>query len=209
MQFVFEGFILGLTLTILLGPIFIALTQTGIKHGIKAGISVGTGIWTSDLLVIFSAWFFINQIQEITNNPSFHFWMGSAGGVMLIVFGIVSVLNKHKKDQQTPAFNAKSYMGYWTKGFAVNFLNPFTFVFWIGVMTTYVLGRKIDGYQTIILFTSIMITIMSTDSLKVVLAKLIRSRMKQEHIIMFSRVAGVILIIFGIVLLIRTNVVSL
>ena len=135
--------------------------------------------------------------------------MGSAGGVMLIVFGIVSVLNKHKKDQQTPAFNAKSYMGYWTKGFAVNFLNPFTFVFWIGVMTTYVLGRKIDGYQTIILFTSIMITIMSTDSLKVVLAKLIRSRMKQEHIIMFSRVAGVILIIFGIVLLIRTNVVSL
>lgn len=209
MQFVFEGFILGLTLTILLGPIFIALTQTGIKHGIKAGLSVGTGIWTSDLLVIFSAWFFINQIQEITNNPSFHFWMGSAGGVMLIVFGIVSVLNKHKKDQQTPAFNAKSYMGYWTKGFAVNFLNPFTFVFWIGVMTTYVLGRKIDGYQTIILFTSIMITIMSTDSLKVVLAKLIRSRMKQEHIIMFSRVAGVILIIFGIVLLIRTNVVSL
>jgi len=209
MQFVFEGFILDLTLTILLGPIFIALTQTGIKHGIKAGLSVGTGIWTSDLLVIFSAWFFIYQIQEISNNPSFHFWMGSAGGVMLIVFGIVSVLNKHKKDQQTPAFNAKSYMGYWTKGFAVNFLNPFTFVFWIGVMTTYVLGRKIDGYQTIILFTSIMITIMSTDSLKVVLAKLIRSRMKQEHIIMFSRVAGVILIIFGIVLLIRTNVVSL
>lgn len=58
MQYVFEGILLGLTLTILLGPIFVALTQTGIKHGIRAGISVGTGIWTSDLIVIFRPGFY-------------------------------------------------------------------------------------------------------------------------------------------------------
>lgn len=207
MQFVFEGILLGLTLTILLGPIFVALTQTGIKYGIKAGISVGTGIWTSDLLVILTGWFFILQIQELSQNQNFQFWMGMIGGIVLIIFGIVSILNKHTNDEKTPAFNAKTYFGYWTKGFAVNFFNPFTFVFWIGVMTTYVIGRQISGLETIILFTSIMVTIIITDSMKVVLAKLIRKKMKHHHIILFSRIAGIALVIFGIALLVRTNVI--
>ena len=158
------------------------------------------------LWVQVSAWFFIQQINELSKNPSFHFWMGMTGGLVLITFGILSILNKHEKDKTTKAFNAKSYLGYWTKGFAVNFLNPFTFVFWVGVMTSYVLGKGINGLQTLTLFSSIMVTIMTTDSLKVVLAKLIRSKMKNHHILLFSRIAGVVLIIFGFVLLIRTNV---
>jgi threonine/homoserine/homoserine lactone efflux protein len=206
MQYITEGFILGLTLTILLGPIFIALTQTGIQHGIKAGISVGTGIWLSDLLVIMSGWVFIHQINTLTKDPSFQSWMGMLGGVLLMIFGAISFINKHHKDEQTKAFSAKSYFGYFTKGFAVNFFNPFTFVFWIGVMSTYVLGKGITGVETLLLFGSIMVTIMTTDSLKVILAKMIRSKMTHQHIVLFGKIAGIILIMFGIVLLVRTNI---
>lgn len=205
MQYIAEGIILGLTLTVLLGPIFVALTQTGIQHGVKAGISVGTGIWSSDLLVISLAWLFIRQIDSIANDPIFHRWMGLFGGLVLMIFGIVSILNKHQKDEEAKAFSAKSYFGYFTKGFAVNLFNPFTFVFWIGVMSTYVLGKGITGWQTFLVFGSIMATIMITDSLKVVLAKMIRSKMTNHHITLFSRIAGIVLILFGIVLLIRTN----
>ncbi len=205
MQYIAEGIILGLTLTILLGPIFVALTQTGIQHGVRAGISVGSGIWTSDLLVITLSWFFIRQIDHIANDPLFQRWMGIFGGLIMIVFGVVSILNKHNKDEKTPAFSAKSYIGYFSKGFAVNFFNPFTFVFWIGVMSTYVLGKGVTGWQTFLVFASIMVTIITTDSLKVVLAKIIRKKMKHHHIVLFGRIAGVVLIIFGIVLLVRTN----
>ena len=198
-----EGVMLGLTLSILLGPIFVALTQTGIKHGIRAGLSVGTGIWVSDILVISVGWFFIKQLDSMTKHPSFQLWMGMVGGIILITFGILSILNKHKKDDQTKAFSARTYFGYFTKGFAVNFINPFTFVFWLGVMSTYVLGKGINGMETILLFGGIMATIVLTDSLKVILAKLIRSRMKHHHIILFSRIAGVMLIIFGITLFVR------
>ncbi|MBK8348913.1 MAG: LysE family transporter [Saprospiraceae bacterium] len=198
-----EGVMLGLTLSILLGPIFVALTQTGIKHGIRAGLSVGTGIWVSDILVISVGWFFIKQLDSMAKHPSFQLWMGMVGGIILITFGILSILNKHKKDDQTKAFSARTYFGYFTKGFAVNFINPFTFVFWLGVMSTYVLGKGINGMETILLFGGIMATIVLTDSLKVILAKLIRSRMKHHHIILFSRIAGVMLIIFGITLFVR------
>ena len=91
MQYVFEGILLGLTLTILLGPIFVALTQTGIKHGIRAGISVGTGIWTSDLLVIFTAWFSylfstnMKKIKQPKHLMQKHIWV-TGPRVLLSIF---------------------------------------------------------------------------------------------------------------------------
>ena len=206
MNLILDGLLLGLTLAILLGPIFVALTQTGIQRGIRAGLSVGTGIWISDVLVIVTAYFFIKEIDEIAQNKSFHQWMGWIGGLILIIFGIISLVKKPKLDEKIPAFNAKSYAGYWTKGFAVNFFNPFTFVFWISVMTTYVIGKKIDGPDATLLFGSIMFTIIVTDSLKVVLAKLIRKKLTHNHIILFGKLAGIILITFGVILILRTNV---
>ena len=206
MNLILDGLLLGLTLAILLGPIFVALTQTGIQRGVRAGLSVGTGIWISDILVIVTAYFFIKEIDEIAQNKSFHQWMGWIGGLILIIFGIISLVKKPKLDEKIPAFNAKSYAGYWTKGFAVNFFNPFTFVFWISVMTTYVIGKKIDGPDATLLFGSIMFTIIVTDSLKVVLAKLIRKKLTHNHIILFGKLAGVILITFGVILILRTNV---
>jgi threonine/homoserine/homoserine lactone efflux protein len=206
MNLILDGLLLGLTLAILLGPIFVALTQTGIQRGVRAGLSVGTGIWISDVLVILTAYFFIKEIDEIAQNKSFHHWMGWIGGLILIIFGIISLVKKPKLDEKIPAFSAKSYAGYWTKGFAVNFFNPFTFVFWISVMTTYVIGKKIDGPDVTLLFGSIMFTIIVTDSLKVVLAKLIRKKLKHNHIVLFGKLAGIILITFGVVLIVRTNV---
>jgi threonine/homoserine/homoserine lactone efflux protein len=205
-QYILDGVILGLTLTILLGPIFVALTQTGLQHGIRAGVAVGSGIWISDFLVIMASWLFIKQIDDIAKNPSFQYWTGIVGGCILILFGIISILNKHTHDEQTKAFSAKTYWGFFTKGFAVNFINPFTFVFWIGVMTSYVIGKATSGFNIFLLFASIMATIMTTDTLKVVLAKSIRTKMNRQHIILFSRIAGTLLIVFGIILFFRTGV---
>ncbi|MFZ1750594.1 MAG: LysE family transporter [Saprospiraceae bacterium] len=206
-QFVIEGLLLGLTLTILLGPIFVALTQTGIQYGIKAGISVGSGIWISDILVILASYFFITQIDFWSHDPGFQFWTGMVGGMVLMIFGLGAIFNKHTSDVDTRAFTAKSYLGFMSKGFAVNFINPFTFAFWISVMSTYVMVKKATVTQVVILFSTIMLTIMITDSLKVVLAKMIRHRMRHHHIVLFSRIAGIMLIIFGVILMVRTNVI--
>lgn len=206
MQIIAEGLLLGLTLAILLGPIFIALTETGLRHGIKAGIAVGSGIWVSDILVIVASYLFISRIHVLVQDPSFQFWMGAIGGLILIISGIVSVFKSTAKSSHTIPFNAKTYLGYFTKGFAVNFINPFTFAFWLSVMTTYVMGKGIDGFQIFLLFGTIMVTIMTTDTLKVILAKLIKTKLKPHHIGQFTRVAGVVLIIFGFVLMYRTKV---
>ena len=185
MQYIADGVMLGLTLTILLGPIFVALTQTGIQYGLRAGIAVGSGIWISDIIVISASYYFILQLTELTHAENFKFGMGLAGGLVLMGSGLISFFKSHKGAESTPAFNAKSYFGYFTRGFAVNFINPFTFVFWIGVMTSYV----------------------SAKGIKVILAKAIKSRLQLHHIGIFTKLAGVLLFIFGIVLMVRSGVI--
>lgn len=205
MSFILEGIVLGLTLTILLGPIFIALTQTSIEYGARAGITVGLGIWISDFLIIGGCYFFINQLRFLEGNHAFKFWMGLIGGLVLIVFGFAAFLKKVEFSKNPKPFTASNYFGFLSKGFLVNTINPFTFFFWITVISTYIIGRGIDHNHGILFLSSIMMTIVITDTIKVILAKMIRKSLTENHVMLFSKVAGVALVIFGAFLLYRTS----
>jgi threonine/homoserine/homoserine lactone efflux protein len=205
---ILDGLLLGLTLTILIGPIFIALTQTGIQKGIRAGVSVGTGIWTSDVIIIILTYYFVRQIETITAHPDFTYYLGLVGGLILLGFGVMSLIKKVDWSSDIKPFSAKTFAGYWTKGFLVNTINPFTFIFWLGTMTTYVSQKKISPSETLVLFSVIMLTIMITDSLKVILAKLIRNKLQSHHLDMITKGTGIILFIFGIVLFYKSGVIG-
>lgn len=202
MQFIIEGVLFGLTLSILLGPIFIALTQSSIEKGYKAGLSVGAGIWFSDLLFIALTYEFIHRISHIVNGDYFQIAMGIIGGVVLISFGLYSIFSKIKEISKSEISGAKSYLQFFTKGFLVNTINPFTFIFWISVITTYVLGRDITGIESIQFLSSILFVIILTDSLKVFLAQLLRKNLKVNHMLWINRIAGGALTVFGVLLII-------
>jgi len=52
-QAVRTGIILGLTLAVLIGPVFFALLQTSIHKGFGAGVLVAIGISASDIFLHF------------------------------------------------------------------------------------------------------------------------------------------------------------
>ena len=206
LNLIIEGIVLGLTLAILMGPIFIALTSTAIERGARAGLTVGIGIWISDFIIIAGVYLFVHSLNTMINNYTFQYWMGLLGGFILITFGIGSILKKAKLEDHALKNTTKDYVGFFTKGFLVNTINPFTFVFWIGVTSTYVIGRKISITEAFIFLGSIMLVVILTDSLKVILAKMIRKKLKAHHINILGKVAGIALIVFGLVLLYRTDV---
>jgi len=173
-----QGLLLGLTLAILLGPIFVTLTQLALEKGARAGIVASTGVW----------------------------WMGLLGGFILISFGAGALFKKVDLVFDGKSHSTNDYFSFWSKGFLVNTVNPFTFVFWIGVISTYVIKAKISGLKSFVFFSSIMLVIIFTDTLKVFLAKAIRTKLKQKHFTIFSRIAGTGLIIFGIALLLKSHV---
>ncbi|HZX63081.1 MAG TPA: LysE family transporter, partial [Bacteroidales bacterium] len=65
----FEGLLLGITVAITLGPALVALLQTSIKHGMKTGIFLAMGIFTSDLFLVVLAVF---GVSEFITAPKFH-----------------------------------------------------------------------------------------------------------------------------------------
>lgn len=205
MNYFVEGILFGFTLTILLGPIFIALTQTAIEKGGRAGLTVATGVWCSDILIISSCYIFIKALSNIVENDAFNYWMGMIGGIVLIIFGLGSFFAKIDLDAERKKHTSLHYAGFWLKGFLVNTINPFTFIFWIGIISTYIIGRKISPNESFIFLGSIMLTIFTTDILKVYGAKMIRDKLKSHHIMIFGRLAGVGLIIFGMFLIYRVS----
>lgn len=201
-----QGVFLGITLAILLGPIFVTLTQIALEKGARAGIVASTGVWISDIIIISLCYIFIQRVTYLVEDATFTYWMGLMGGFILIIFGIGAILNKVNIVFDNTSHTANDYFSFWTKGFLVNTVNPFTFVFWIGVISTYVIKEKISGPKAFVFFTSIILVIIFTDTLKVFLAKAIRTKLKQRHFTIFSRIAGTGLIIFGIALLLRSQV---
>ena len=203
--FIIEGITLGLGLAILLGPIFVALTQTSVEYGARAGMTVGTGIWISDILIVAITYIFINKISSIIHDGEIQFWMGLAGGIVLIGLGASAMLKKVEISYEKKSFNAKNYVGFWLKGFLVNTVNPFTFIFWIGVISTYVIGSRGNAKQVSIFLITILLTIILTDTLKVFGAKYLKKKLKGDFIQWVIRAAGLILLIFGMVLIYRVS----
>jgi threonine/homoserine/homoserine lactone efflux protein len=203
MQIVLEGVGVGLTLAMLVGPIFVALTQTGIQYGFRAGLIVGAGIWISDIMVISSCWTFLHFFKMLTNNPEFQLILGSAGSLILFLSGLFTFFSYKKKEISRLTFRSASLSALFVKGFVVNTVNPFTFIFWIGIMTSYLQTRTMTDARLSVLLASIMGTIIVTDSLKVILAKSVRNVLDAHYQRIFIRVSGLGLMLFGIILLAR------
>lgn len=203
MSFFLEGLVLGLGLAFSLGPIFIALTETSIEKGIPAGITVGTGIWVSDLLFISVFYFFMNSIRSTIEAPIFTFWMGISGAIVMAIFGIYLIVKTPIISYSNQKLTAKNYITFGVKGFMVNSINPFTFVFWMSIMSTFIIGREITGQNAFILLSTILVVIIISDSIKVLLAHKLKSKLTPKVANYVFNFSGLVLLGFGLYMLLQ------
>ena len=196
-------------LAIMLGPIFITLTQIAIEKGARAGLVACIGVWISDIIIVSVCYIFVQKLSLLVHDATFTYWMGLVGGFVLIAFGAGALFKEVAINFTEQKHSANDYLSFFNKGFLINTINPFTFLFWITVISSYVFGGKesLTNSDATIFFSTIIIVIMLTDTVKVVLAKLIRNKLKLRHFKIFTRVAGFGLIAFGVALLLRSNVV--
>ncbi len=201
-EMVLEGALLGLTLSLLIGPVFLTLLQTGIESGFRAGTSYSTGVWLSDFLIIFLMYQSMAAIAAFVDSPNFMFIVGIIGSFILIGFGLVSVFSK-VDSMSNIQYVKVSYAKLFAKGFLINTFNPFTIFFWLGVNTMIITKPEFTPKRATAYFGSILLILMLTDLIKILLAKRIGQALKSLYIIYIKKVGGILLIISGIVLLYR------
>ena len=214
----FEGLVFGLVLTVMAGPILFALLQAGIEQGFRAGMMVALGVFASDVLFVSMVYFGLSYILAIIELDGFELTLGTIGGVALIGIGIGTLLSKPphlpndyflEKNKpptaitQQSIYKKSSYLSLWTKGFLVNTINPFTFFFWGVVATGKMAESNFNKDDFFYFFGGILFTTLSSDSLKVYLAKIIRKKLTPHHVLWVRKISGIAFVIFGIILIIR------
>ena len=207
MEALISGLQLGVILALMMGPIFFAIVQAGIEQGFRAGAMVGLGIWVSDFLFITFTYWGLQYIEDIASHPNFKLYLGLLGGIILLGFGLGTMLAKTPELKfeapKSKKERLQNYGNYWVKGFLVNTINPFTVFFWIGINTTVVINSHYDFNDALLFFGGIMGVIIITDSLKAYLAKRIRQRLQAKHVVLVRRISGAALVLFGVALVLR------
>jgi len=206
---IWNGILIGLALAILVGPILFSLIQRSIEQGVKAGLWVAFGIWISDVLFIIGIMFGVTHIAQMIESPLFEPLLGILGGFVLVGIGMAMFISK-------PVDNLKNSEGIeilssqwrlWFEGFLINTINPFSVIFWTGIITTRSVEMDLFSNSSYLFFGSVLGTIIFTDALKIFLAEKIRTYLQPHHILKMRKISGLALFIFGIAMMIRVTLI--
>lgn len=202
---VLEGAILGFTLAFLIGPAFIALVQTSIHQGVKSGLLFAAGISISDITLIFLS--YLGAIQILTDESN-QIIVGISGGIILVIFGLMTFFKKYKVSTQRGIELKLTITGggrirYLLKGFFMNILNPFLLIFWLGVMSFVSARFGVGTRDVVVFFTAAITTVFITDTVKCLIASLIGRYLNISVLIWVNRIVGLSLMAFGVVMFFR------
>ncbi|HOY33195.1 MAG TPA: LysE family transporter [Bacteroidales bacterium] len=207
-----SGFILGLTLAVVIGPAFFTLLQTSIYRGFRYGLYLALGIMLSDFTLIFLSFLGISQL---ISSDKYSTLFGIIGGLILLGYGIyvfrkktgtfetdIHDLDKNKnKTYYDPP--SKSYL-YIIKGYFLNLINPFLLIFWMGIMGYVATEYNSEIKKLTVFFGVALGTVFATDVLKCFVANKIRVFLRPGILSFVNRALGIMLFVFGLYLIIKT-----
>lgn len=194
-----HGFLIGLSFVIFIGPVFFYLLKSSLDKGFWAGFFVALGIVIADLICIT-----ICSLGAIPffNNSENQFWLGFIGSIILIAMGIKFLIRPASTDEEDKKIKPTKitkvgYLAFFSQGFLINFVNPFVFVVWIGIIGY---AETEYGFSTsmFIFLLAALIGIFSTDLIKVYFAQKIKRFLTVKFLKKLYMFFGLILIIFGI-----------
>ena len=193
----------GLGLAFLPGPAFFKLIQTSLEKGFKPAAFIAAGIAVSDFIYVVLVY---SGISSIIENDTFKFSLGAGGGAILIAFGLTSVFKKRTQRINTADLDIKrENLGMFFKGLAINFMNPGALFFWLATVSAAHIQTTIK-WQHFGFFAAILISLLSTDLLKAILARKISYLLTESLMRRLNIVIGLALVVFGGKMLVETFV---
>jgi threonine/homoserine/homoserine lactone efflux protein len=201
MESVLKGLALGFVLALSVGPIIFTIIKQSLDNGHKGGFSFVAGVWVSDIILVVlsnSLTVLVSQMLEHSKVIAF------CGGGFLIAMGVYFVFFKkvtlaREGGNGEARFRKRDMARVFASGFIINTLNPGVIFFWLGNATVLSLSHTLR--ERIVIFSVCLFVNMSADVGKVMMAGRLRSKLTIRTLSIVNRIAGIILIGFGVALL--------
>ncbi len=193
---IFHGILFGLTLSVMVGPIFFTVIQTSIEKGFGKAALVAVGVSIGDLALILITYFGFSTVVGFEENEELISYVGS---FILLVFGVANILKANKRiEKRKDAEEIKGVFRYIIKGFLINAISPFVPIFWMGTMSIAKVKYGYSGYELVAFFVSIVSVVFITDLIKAHLANKLSKWINDRVIKILNITVGIAFILFAI-----------
>ena len=219
-KLIFDAVVFGLTLALFFGfgPVFFTLMQTSIDQGFRSAAWLALGVLFSDLL--FVSLCVLTSIQLVVQNDREMFLFSLAAGIVLILLGLytffkrggkdayrqmearVAAMEKAGEEHPLPE-KAPSWFIFFGKGFILNILNPFVFLFWLSAVAVTAANFDGDKPRTLLFFVIVLCTSFCCDLLKAKGATFLKGFFNPQRLRVLNQATGIALVVFGVVLIVR------
>lgn len=196
-----HGMAFGALFVFTIGPTFFAILQSSLSRGFIAGAATAIGISICDISYATLASLGLSSLIE---NESFRWWLALIGGVLLFVFGIVSIFKKPELSTIADEGEKGGLGKFFLKGILINGINPFVIIFWMGIIGMTTVNWGYTGLDQQLFIIGMLVMILSTDMLKSFLANRLRIWITVQRIAIINKVVGVALIVFSLQLFYET-----
>ena len=200
---ILSGIPWGIFLSFMIGPVFFILLETSIIKGFRAAIVFDLGVVLGDIVFITIAYLVSYRLITSIKDSSALFMFG---GILMLSYGIISYISLHKEKKiDTQKIDneiiRKNYIGLFIKGFFLNIINIGVLGFWLAVIISVGPKLEMQNSRMFTFFTSVIVTYVLVDCIKILLAKQLKTKMTPTNILKIKKGISIVLMVFGVVLI--------
>lgn len=191
---IIEGYLLGLFLVILIGPVLFVLLNISLTQGRIHGTAVALGIFLSDVCLV---WLLFHGSTALSLTENLKHILSLTGGVIVASLGLRYLYFPQGLYPINQSIKVDlSLLSAFIKGIAVNAINPFVFAVWIGIIGMARQRYPNQDDQVAFLIASTL-GILTLDLSKVMLADRVRIYLSPTRFTDIQKCVGLLLLIFS------------
>jgi len=197
-EIIIKGIIIGLFVSIPLGPIGMLCIQRTLNRGRKYGIATGLGATTSDLIYTMITLFFLSFVIDLIEQQRFIIELG--GSLILIVFGAF-IYNSNPSTQPKPNEPVKhSIFGDYISSFGLTFSNPLVLFVLMALFARFdFISNETTLFLSITGIVSILIGAFLWWGTLTFLVSKFRNKLNMRGLKILNRLTGIVIILIGCV----------
>lgn len=195
---IIKGIIIGLCISIPLGPIGMLCVQRTLNRGRKFGIATGLGATTSDLIYTFIALFFIGFVVDFLE--AWKLTIQIIGSLIVIAFGVF-IYKSNPNTQPIPnqPIN-ESILGDYFSSFVLTLSNPLILLILIALFARFeFLNESTTLFHNTIGILSILGGAFLWWSTLTMLISKFRDRLSYGGLKLMNRIFGILIISIGVI----------